>query len=281
MGLAFALIWSSAFTSARIIVTHASPLAASAVRFFIAGLIGVAIARFLGQTWNLTREQWRATFVFGLCQNALYLGLNFHAMQTVEASVAAIIASTMPLMVAFLGWIVLRDRLHPMAIAGLLAGFGGVGLIMSSRLGAGLDLQGLGFCIIGALALAVATLTMRSATAGGNVMMVIGLQMFVGAVLLGLASYLTETWHVTVTTPFVIAFAYTVLVPGLLATWIWFSLVARIGATRAASFHFLNPFFGVAIAALLLGEQLGWRDGLGVLIIMAGILAVQRAKKLT
>ncbi|HAB38456.1 MAG TPA: EamA family transporter, partial [Rhodobacteraceae bacterium] len=28
MGLTFALIWSSAFTSARIIVTNASPLAA-------------------------------------------------------------------------------------------------------------------------------------------------------------------------------------------------------------------------------------------------------------
>ncbi|MEO0865799.1 MAG: EamA/RhaT family transporter, partial [Pseudomonadota bacterium] len=44
------MIWSSAFTSARIIVTHAPPFAASAVRFFIAGLIGVAVARMLGQS---------------------------------------------------------------------------------------------------------------------------------------------------------------------------------------------------------------------------------------
>ena len=58
------------------------------------GLIGIALARFLGQTWRLTPGQWRATIVFGLCQNALYLGLNFVAMQTVEASLASIIAST-------------------------------------------------------------------------------------------------------------------------------------------------------------------------------------------
>lgn len=279
MGLTFALIWSSAFSSARIIVTHASPLAASALRFFIAGLIGVAIARALGQTWKLTPAQWRATLVFGLCQNALYLGLNFVAMQTVEASLAAIIASTMPLIVAFLGWTVLRDRLPPLAIAGLIAGFGGVAIIMSARLSMGVDLMGLALCSIGALALAVATLTMRSASSGGNLMMVVGLQMFVGALLLGITSLLTESWHVTITTPFLIAFAYTVLVPGLVATWIWFSLVERIGATRAASFHFLNPFFGVAFAALLLGESLSWRDVLGVLVIMIGILAVQRAKQ--
>mgnify|MGYP000103126995 FL=1 len=83
MGLAFALMWSSAFTSARIIVQDAPPLASLSLRFFLSGLLGVLIAKALGQSWSLTRNQWRAVFVFGLCQNALYLGLNFVAMQTV------------------------------------------------------------------------------------------------------------------------------------------------------------------------------------------------------
>ena len=53
----------------------------------------------------------------------------------------------------------------------------------------------------------------------------------------------------------VIAFLYTVFVPGLVATFVWFLLVNRIGATRAATFHFLNPAFGVAIAAVILGDE--------------------------
>ena len=76
-----------------------------------------------------------------------------------------------------------------------------------------------------------------------------------------------------------VAFIYTTLAPGLLATWIWFSLVGRIGAVRAATFHFLNPFFGVAIAAALLGERLGMIDIIGVTIITLGILAVQLSKQ--
>jgi drug/metabolite transporter (DMT)-like permease len=44
---------------------------------------------------------------------------------------------------------------------------------------------------------------------------------------------------------------------------------------RASTFHFLNPFFGVAVAAALLGEHVSGTDILGVLIAMAGILAVQ------
>ena len=52
-----------------------------------------------------------------------------------------------------------------------------------------------------------------------------------------------------------------------------------IGAVKAATFHFLNPFFGVAIAAAFLGESLGMLDVLGVAIIAAGILAVQVSKQ--
>ena len=279
MGLTFALIWSSAFTSARIIVADASPLASLAFRFFLSGLIGVAIARILGQSWRLSRDQWRATIIFGVCQNAIYLGLNFYAMQTVEASLASIIASLMPLMVAFAGWIVFRDRLPALGIIGLILGIAGVVLIMSARFEAGVDIYGVALCVIAAIALTVATLSMRTMSTGGNLMMVVGLQMFVGAGVLAVASALTETLRVDVTPELIAAFAYTTLAPGLLATWIWFALVARIGATKAATFHFLNPFFGVAIAALLLGERLGARDVTGVAIIAAGILAVQLSRQ--
>src|SRR5690606_11043419 len=113
MGLAFAFMWSSAFTSARMIVADAPPLFALSARFLISGLIGVALARLMGESWRLTRAQWRATIIFGLCQNAAYLGLNFIAMQWVETSAAAIIASTLPLMVAAAGFVFLGDRLKP------------------------------------------------------------------------------------------------------------------------------------------------------------------------
>ncbi|MCC5971285.1 MAG: DMT family transporter [Pararhodobacter sp.] len=278
MGFLFALMWSSAFTSARMIVLDAPPLFALSVRFLLSGLIGVGIALLLRQSWRLTRDQWRATIIFGLCQNALYLGFNFVAMQWIEASVAAIIASTLPLMVALAGFLVLGDRLRPVAVLGLIAGFGGVVIIMGARWGGGLDPLGLALCVAGALALTVATLALRGASSGGNVMMIVGLQMLVGsAILIGPALALEEI-TINWTSRLVLAFLYTTLVPGLAATWVWFKLVQRIGAVRGATFHFLNPFFGVAIAALFLGETLGLGDLIGVLVIMAGILAVQLSK---
>jgi drug/metabolite transporter (DMT)-like permease len=158
-------------------------------------------------------------------------------------------------------------------------GFAGVALIMTARIGGGADLYGLALCVIAAVALTVATLMMRGASSGGNLLMIVGLQMFVGAIVLAIASALTETLEVTPTPELAIAFLYTTFFPGLLATWIWFKLVDRIGAVKAATFHFLNPFFGVAVAAVVLGETLTGRDMLGVAIITAGILAVQLAKQ--
>ena len=76
----------------------------------------------------------------------------------------------------------------------------------------------------------------------------------------------------------IVAFVYTTLVPGLLATLVWFLLVGRIGMVKAAAFHFLNPFFGVLVAAVVLGESLGRWDIIGVIVIAAGILAVQLSK---
>ncbi|MBY4894392.1 DMT family transporter [Rhodobacteraceae bacterium N5(2021)] len=279
MGLTFALIWSSAFTSARIIVEAAPPLYSLSARFLISGLIGISIALALGQRFNLTRNQWRAVLIFGLCQNAIYLGLNFVAMQTIEASVAAIIASTMPLLVALANWTIFKERLPLMGIAGMVAGFAGVALIMAQRFGGGADPYGIVLCLIAAVALTAATLTVKSASSdGGNLLMIVGLQMIVGAIALLFPALAFETLTVEWTTPFILAFIYTTLMPGLAATLIWFLLVGRIGATRAATYHFLNPVFGVAIAYLLLSEALSWIDALGVAIIAAGILAVQRAR---
>jgi probable blue pigment (indigoidine) exporter len=278
LGIVFVAMWSSAFTSARIIVADAPAFLALAIRFAISGAMALGIGLAFGQRSALGRAEWRAVVVFGICQNALYLGLIFFAVRTVEASVAVVIASLLPLVVAALGRLVYGERLAPLAIGGLAAGVAGVLVIMTARIGEGADLLGVLACVGGVTALAVATLTVRVATARGNLWMIVGLQMLVGSLALLPLSIAFESWEVRWSVPMVAAFWYTVLVPGLAATMIWFVLVGRIGPTRAATFHFLNPFLGVAIAAAVLGEAVTARDLAGVAVIMAGILAVQRSR---
>jgi len=275
----FAFIWSSAFSSARVIVSNAPPLGALSLRFFLSGIIALIIAIWLRQNFKLTKNQLQATIIFGLCQNTIYLGLNFVAMQWIEASLAAIIASSMPLLVALLGWLFLGQRLSIIGVAGLGIGFLGVTLIMGFRLNTGISELGLIYCVLGAVALSTATLAVRNTNSEGNLMVIVGYQMLIGGASLSIFSIMLETYIIVFNWTLLVAFVYTTLVPGLIATVIWFWLVNEIGAVKAATFHFLNPFFGVSIAAVVLDEPLDVYDYLGVFIVTIGILLVQTSKE--
>ena len=280
MGVSFSFIWSSAFTSAKILVTAASPLMVLSLRFFISGLLGIAIARMLGQKIQLNKGEWTVVVIIGISQNAIYLAFNFIAMQWIEASLAAIIASLLPLVVAAVCWIFLGEKTGFKGMLGLIVGFGGVLVIMLDKLSSSNAYLGMTLCLIAVAALAGATLYVgRMMSLNKNVVMIVGLQMLVGSITLFPFSLIFETWNIEWSTSFVLAFLYTTLVPGLLGTLIWFFLVRRIGPVKAATFHFLNPFFGVLVAALILSEPLSMRDGIGVTIIMAGILLVQLSRK--
>ncbi|MDQ2065243.1 DMT family transporter [Xinfangfangia sp. CPCC 101601] len=278
MGMVFVALWSSAFATARVIVAHAPPLSSLAIRFAISGLLAVLLARALGQSFRLTRQQGLSVVVFGLCQNTLYLGLNFIALQWIEASLAVIIAASMPLLVAALGWAFGGQKITFQTALGLTAGFLGVALIMGSRVTEGADPIGILLCVIAAVALAVATLTMGSASSGGNLLMIVGLQMLAGSAALAVVAAAIEPWHFDPNPAFFAAFLWQVLAPGLAATLLWFKLVSDIGTVRAAAFHFLNPAFGVLVAIVLLGESVHWTDLIGIAITMVGILLVQRAR---
>ncbi|MEC9342477.1 MAG: DMT family transporter [Pseudomonadota bacterium] len=275
MGIAFALVWSSAFSVAKILVAHTPPFSISAVRFAVAATIAGTIALAMGQKLPEGRNAWRAIIILGLCQNTLYLGLFFAAMTRIPAGLAAIIASAMPLVVAALAPFMIGERTGPIKLAGLAMGFAGVVWIMATRIAGGIDLAGIALALAGVLALTIATLTVKRGDFGTGLLMVVACQMAVGAIgCVPLALIFEDVTAFDITPQVLIAFAYQVFMPGIVATLIWFWLVKTVTAASASAFHFLNPIFGVAIAWALLGEPLSARDIIGVALVAAGILVV-------
>tara|TARA_B110000967_G_C18832365_1_gene534770 strand:+ start:471 stop:1037 length:567 start_codon:yes stop_codon:yes gene_type:complete len=181
----------------------------------------------------------------------------------------------MPLIVAFLGWIIFRDRLKPLAIFGLVLGFIGVLIIMNTRIQNINDLGAIILCVLGAISLAIATLSVKNATSGGNLWIIVGYQMIIGSIALLPFALLLEEINIAWSFKLIIAFFYTTLIPGLLATWVWFVLVSKVGAVKGATYHFLNPFFGVLIAYIILKESIGLSDYIGVIVVSVGIIIVQ------
>jgi drug/metabolite transporter (DMT)-like permease len=78
----------------------------------------------------------------------------------------AVVINTNPLMVLVLAWIFLRERLPPLGIFGLLVGFGGVVLMVSSQLGGSIEsrqlLLGSLLGLVAALAYAIGVVILRN-----------------------------------------------------------------------------------------------------------------------
>ena len=275
MGVSFAIIWSSAFSVAKILVTYTPPFTISSIRFIFAALLAGGLALALGQRFPRGANAWRAIVILGLCQNTIYLGLFFTAMTRIPAGLAAIIASAMPLIVAALAPALIRERIGLVTVCGLLIGFAGVLWIMGTRISGGIDLVGIFLACLGVVALSIATLTVKRVEFGTGMLMVVACQMLIGGLgCIPIALLLEDVTDITVNRAVLVAFAYQVAMPGIVATLIWFSLVKRITAAGASSFHFLNPIFGVAFAFILLAEPISALDMIGVALVAAGILIV-------
>lgn len=280
MGVAFAILWSSAFSVAKVLVAHIPPFTVSTVRFFIAALIAGCLAVALGQRLPRGWQAWRPIILLGLCQNTLYLGLFFTAMVKIPAGLAAIIASAMPLIVAALAPAIVAEPLRPLKVIGLFVGFAGVIWFMADRIAGGIDGFGILLAIFGVMALAVATLTIKKGDFGTGLLMVVACQMAIGGLgCLPVALLIEDVTAFEINRSVVLAFIYQIVFPGIIATLLWFALVKRISTAGASAFHFLNPIFGVGFAALLLGEEISPWDSLGVLLVAVGIGLVNRDQR--
>ncbi len=280
LGVGFALIWASAFPSAKIAVQFSPPFFFLFLRFTLAGLFSIMLGSYLGQSFQLDRKSLIWIMVFGVIQNGFYLGLIFLALTKIDSNVSVIIASILPLTVAFFSWVFFKSKLSLLGLSGLFVGLLGVLLIMIQRVEKEYEILGITLCIMGLLATTFSTLIITKININkNNILIVVGLQMVAGSLFLLPLSYFFEVWSISFNMTFLFTFLYIAAFPGIIGPVIWFYLQKEIGAVKYSSFHFLVPFFGIAISYFLLGETLTFSDMIGVIVIVIGLYLVNRDKK--
>ena len=280
LGVGFAFIWASAFPSAKIAVQFWPPFLFLFFRFSLAGLFSIILGSYLGQSFKFDKRSLLLIFVFGLIQNGLYLGLIFLALTKIDANVSVIIASILPLTVAFFSWIFFKTKMSLLGLCGLVVGLFGVLLIMLQRVEKEYEMFGIVLCLLGLLATTFSTLIITKININkNNILIVVGLQMLAGSLFLLPLSYFLEVWTVSFSITFLFTFLYIAAFPGIIGPVIWFYLQKEIGAVKYSSFHFLVPFFGIGISYCVLGETLTLTDMIGVFIIIFGLYLVNRDKQ--
>lgn len=132
---------------------------------------------------------------------------------------------------------------------------------------------GVVWVIIGVNALSGGTLYYQRHAAHWHPLPLIAIQNLVGGLLL-LPFFEPDTLATAMMhAAFVVSWVYQVIMVSIVAMWMWFWLVRRIGSDTASAFHLLNPIFGIFLAAAFFHTAVTSNDivGTGLVIIGMGL----------
>jgi drug/metabolite transporter (DMT)-like permease len=275
------LIWGSSFLWIKIAVASVGPLLVAALRLGI-GLLGLlTVIAVVRQPLPRGRRTLLTYLVLGALQSAAPFALIAWGETKIDSGLAAILNGTMPLFTILIAHFWLRDeRITPTRFLGLVVGFGGVVILGSRDLGP----EGLHGTAWGQAALLAATISYAIAATFSRrhlreepPLVQATMTVLVGDVLLWASVGLAERpIHLPLTTLPWIALAWLGLLGSSVAYLLYFYLIRVGGATRASLVTYVFPVIGLVLGITFLGERTDWRLLLGSLLILAGIITVNR-----
>lgn len=280
-------LMGSSFVAGKILLNAGVPaLLLVGYRFFVAALATLPVVMLVEPRGlralvpaGFGKGNWLRVGLIGLLQTSGAMGLLFMAMEHVSASTAAILLFTNPILVALLGRLFLGEALRGLRVLGLVLGLAGAALAIGvSGDGAG-DEAVIGALIglCAALSWATSTIVNKSAAVPMAVWPLSFWQILTGSLALILIAWgRGEAWPPG-TTPVQWLWFLWLAVPGsTLSFGLWFMALARGGATRSSGYLFLAPLFATLISAVVLDAGLSWAQGLGGILVCAGLWLVNR-----
>jgi drug/metabolite transporter (DMT)-like permease len=270
-------VWGLNVSVVKALTTSFEPLPLASLRMV------VACATLSGLLWwqrcrlpRLGRKQ--AASLLGCAVLMVYANQILFAEGLLRSTAAngALIMATSPLASSLMAALVFRERMTLQRIFGVVLGFTGVAAVVLSHPGSSLSSAGLGDLML--------VLSVVSFAAGGVVVQRLARELHplsiswaiyvVGTVMLVVHTFFSPS-VLTAAALFPGAWPWLlVLFSGVAATalgnLVWNRAIAAIGVARTAVFLYWVPIFGIAFAALLLGEPLTWWHLGGFIAVMAG-----------
>jgi drug/metabolite transporter (DMT)-like permease len=271
-----AVIWGTTAIGTKVALETYQPFVLSAGRWLISlGILLPAMHRF-GVKPILDRR----TFVLGLFGilgfNAFYtLGL-----ERTTAANGALLNGALPVVVAFLSFLWIGERLAPVRIIGIVISMIGV---IGTVLGATLDASVLGNVLVflAVLSWAIYTIYNRERMQGENTMGIIaGSALFGVAMMIPLAAveWVQETPEAP-SLKLIAIILYLSMGPALAANYLWVFALTRVPASQAAVFSNLTPIVGIALAGLVLDEPITRYHVFGSILVIFGVLLTTRRRR--
>ncbi|MEZ5900112.1 MAG: DMT family transporter [Hyphomicrobiaceae bacterium] len=243
-----------------------------------AGAIGLlTVAKLSGNTLLVRRSEIPKLLLVSFFAMLGWQVCSAYGVSLMPAGRASIIAFTMPVWAAFFGAIFLDEPITGAKIVGLLLGVAGLGVLIGEDLIVfGTAPVGAMFMLAAALAWAIGTVLFKKYKWTTPISTLVGWQLAAAAVPITIVAMLFEpTPHVTeLSTKAIVAMLYLFALPMVFCQWAYFKLVSIFPASIAAMGTLAVPIVGVYSSALILGEPVGWRELVSLVLICSALASV-------
>ena len=277
------LVWGTTYLAIRVAVETIPPLLLTSIRFVIAGIVMLVIARLRGQRIP-TRRSTLANLAF---VGFLMVGVGNLAVvwaeQWVPSGLAALFVATAPFWMALMEMFRTGgERLDKRGALGMFIGFVGVALLVTPKgAGGSYDMH----FVLGALAIQFGSMAWQLGSVRGKyylkdvpLLASASLQMLFGGIIVGIVGLLLgEPARLSFTPRTFWALAYLTIFGSIIAYSAYVYALAHMRTTQSSLYAYVNPVVAVILGWLILGEQLNWLSIVAMVVILGGVALVQTA----
>lgn len=274
----FVLVWSSGYIAGPYGVTAMKPLALVGWRFVLATVIVAALARVLRGPLRVDRPTALRIAGVGFVMNGLQFGAMYLAFAAgLGATLGALMHSLSPVLTAVIAGVVMGERLGRVQVLGFVVGVTGVLIVLGPDVHEAGGPAGLGFAVVGVLALSLGTIGQRWIGHGPDPLWSATIQFAASAPPLLLLAWVVEggdsvhDWSRALG-----VLLYLAIVNSIIGLVLLGLLVRRGGASAGSSVFFLSPPVTAVLAWLVLDETLTPREGIGLVVAVLGVAAATR-----
>jgi drug/metabolite transporter (DMT)-like permease len=286
--VALYIVWGSTYLAIRFSVETIPPFLHAALRFLVSGAILFIWRRAAGDP-SPTLSNWKSTAIVGA---ALLLGGNGFvawAEQTVPSGIAALMISTSPF------WLVLFEALRAggakptwQAILGLIAGFGGVFILIGpaefSGAKAGYDTFGIVLLLLAPFFWSLGSIYAKGADMPKSTLLSTGMEMLAGAVALFLVSVVKGELNGfnfgAVSMRSWLGLTYLITFGSLIGFVSYGWLLHNAPISLMSTYAYVNPVVAVLLGNLLADEPLNGRILMAAAIIIGSVIFINSARQL-
>lgn len=270
------LIWGLNFSVTKLALAQIPPLPFTAVRFLLASLLLWLVLRLTEGPAVVSGQALRLLVFLGFLGNTCYQLAFTVGLDHTAATNSALILSTVPTVVALFAGVLGLERVTGRMWLGIALGTVGVILVIATR-GVGFrsaTLLGDGLTILAVLFWAGYTIGLRAVPPSISSLRVTTITTIAGTpglVLAGVPGMLDLDWDGVPLQGWA-GLGYAAVFSLVLAYLLWNRSVKAVGGTRTAIYMCVTPLFAGAGAWLLLGERPHALQGVGAVLIVAGVL---------